>query len=147
MTFKNLAFKHDVLIYRIYLIFLLEKKSLTLACLYFYIKQWPQYPRIFKLGTGTHTSRPNLQWRCILQFFCLNIICVVMIFTLMAKEGPLCYRNVMVEWSARLHSYDVLGSVLDSQIAMLSGAFLVSVVISTTLFQTIHWGLSLKHVR
>jgi hypothetical protein len=70
-----------------------------------------------------------------------------MIFTLMAKEGPLGYRNVMVELSARLHSCDVLGSVLDSQIAVLSGAFLVSALLSTTLFQTIHWGLSLKHVR
>jgi hypothetical protein len=81
------------------------------------------------------------------KFFCLNIVCEVMIFTLMAKEGPLGYRNIMVEWSARLHSCDVLGSVLDSQIAVLSGAFLVSVVISTTLFQNIHWGLSLKHAR
>jgi len=53
----------------------------------------------------------------------------------------------MVEWSARPHTCEVLGSFLDSQIAVLTGAFLVSVVLSTTLFHTIQWGLSLKHVR
>jgi hypothetical protein len=59
MTFKNLAFwtpSFDLQNWPYFSSW--RKNSSTVACLYFSIKQWSQYPRIFKLGTGTH--RPNL---------------------------------------------------------------------------------------
>jgi len=59
MTFKNLAFWTWSFDLQNWPYFSSGRKnSSTFAWLYFCIKQWSQYPRIFKLETGHH--RPNL---------------------------------------------------------------------------------------